>query len=356
MSSSKLSELNLIQGDLVMLKGRKGHETICVVLTDPRMNEDKIRMNKVVRKNLRVSLGGNAMSLNIYIFIIKIDFVVVTNGNDAPNLTKIHILPIDDTVAGITENLAITYLIPYFKDAYRPVKKDDTFTIKGASRTIEFKIVACEPQEIGVVYPTTVLYADGEPIKREDENQLADLDKCYVDYDEIGGLEEVKKSLRERCSTNNIQSSKGTLLYGPTGCGKTLLIKALGNECSMLLFLVVCGECFRPDSDGSEPNIKFIFEQAIPLAPCILFFDDLDFVCSSNVSERVVGQFLSEIDNLSSEKNVILIGATCKPEMIREDFLKSVSSPFPISLNLSSFFLFIEFSYTILCGYDKKAI
>ena len=65
-------------------------------------------MNKVVRKNLRVRLG---------------DVVQIRPAGEVPNLTKIHVLPIQDTIEGITGDLTKTFLIPYFKDAYRPVKK-----------------------------------------------------------------------------------------------------------------------------------------------------------------------------------------------------------------------------------------
>ena len=69
------------------------------------------------------------------------------------NLTKIHVLPFDDSIEGISGDLSQTYLIPYFKDAYRPVKKGDYFIVRGNFKAVEFKIVATEPGEIGIVGP-----------------------------------------------------------------------------------------------------------------------------------------------------------------------------------------------------------
>lgn len=124
-----------------------------MALIDNKLEDGKIRMNKVVRKNLRVRLG---------------DVVQIRPAGEVPNLTKIHVLPIQDTIEGITGDLTKTFLIPYFKDAYRPVKKDDLFIVRGNFKPIEFKIVATEPKEYGIVAPNTMLYTEGEPINRED--------------------------------------------------------------------------------------------------------------------------------------------------------------------------------------------
>ena len=67
-------------------------------------------------------------------------------------------LPLSDTIEGITGDLTQTFLIPYFKDAYRPVKKGDLFVARGGFKAVEFKIVATEPQDFGIVAPSTMLY------------------------------------------------------------------------------------------------------------------------------------------------------------------------------------------------------
>ena len=169
MSQAKLTELKIFKGDPILIKGKKRHEALCIALVDNKLEDGKIRMNKTIRKNLRVRLVNN----NFYIF--QGDVVTIKPAGDVPNLTKIHVLPIDDTLEGISGDLTTTFLIPYFKDAYRPVKKGDLFIVRGGFKAVEFKVVACEPKEYGIVAPNTMLFTEGEPIKREDEEKLDDV-------------------------------------------------------------------------------------------------------------------------------------------------------------------------------------
>lgn len=85
-------------------------------------------------------------------------------------LTKIHILPLADTVYGIEGDLSKNCLIPYFKDAYRPVKKGDIFIVKGSVKDVEFRIVASEPSDLGIVGPNTILDTEGGTVEREGSN------------------------------------------------------------------------------------------------------------------------------------------------------------------------------------------
>ena len=125
-SQSKLNELKIFKGDPVLIKGKKRHETLVIALVDTKLEDGKVRMNKAVRKNLRVRLG---------------DIVSVKQVANVPNLTKVHVLPIDDTIEGLSGDLATTYLVPYFKDAYRPLKTGDLFLVRGSFKPVEFKVV-----------------------------------------------------------------------------------------------------------------------------------------------------------------------------------------------------------------------
>ena len=124
-------------------------------------------MNKTVRRNLRVRLG---------------DTVVVHVQVDAPNCKKVQVLPFSDTIEGLTGDLAKTYLVPYFKNAFRPIKKGDTFVVRGSFRPVEFKIVEVDPVDWGIVTDQTILFTEGEPIKREEEEAAEG-----IGYDDIGG-------------------------------------------------------------------------------------------------------------------------------------------------------------------------
>ena len=228
LSQTKMSELKIFKGDAIFIKGKKRKETLVVALVDNKLEEGKIRMNKTVRKNLRVRLG---------------DVVQIRAAGDVPNLTKLHVLPLADTIEGIAGDLTKTYLIPYFKDAYRPVKKGDLFLVRGNFKPVEFKIVATEPKEFGIVAPNTMLYTEGEPINREDEEKLDD-----VGYDDIGGCRKQMASIREMIElplrhpqlfkTLGVKPPRGVLLYGPPGSGKTLIARAVANETGAFFFLI----------------------------------------------------------------------------------------------------------------------
>ena len=176
LSADKMEELQLFRGDTVMLKGKKGKETICICLVDEEANDSQIRMNKVVRKNLRVRLG---------------DVITVNACQDVPYGKRVHVLPIDDTIEGVSGNLFDVYLKPYFLEAYRPVKKGDLFLVRQAMHPVEFKVVETDPADFCIVAPDTVIHCEGEPIKREDEERLDD-----VGYDDVVSLAECGGSLR----------------------------------------------------------------------------------------------------------------------------------------------------------------
>jgi transitional endoplasmic reticulum ATPase len=99
---------------------------MCVPVSHPCVCPSQIRMNRVVRKNLRVKLG---------------DVVSVHNTGEVPYGKAIHVLPFDDSVQGISGNLFETYLKPYFQEAYRPVKKGDTFLVTEGFRPVQFKVM-----------------------------------------------------------------------------------------------------------------------------------------------------------------------------------------------------------------------
>ena len=141
---STMEELQLFRGDTVLLKGKRRKDTVCIVLADEACEPGKIRMNKCVRKNLKVRLG---------------DVVSVHQCPDVKYGKRVHILPIDDTIEGITGNLFDVFLKPYFMEAYRPVRKNDLFLCRGGMRAVEFKVVETDPDEYCIVAPDTVRHA-----------------------------------------------------------------------------------------------------------------------------------------------------------------------------------------------------
>lgn len=307
-----MDRLQLFRGDTVLLKGKKRRDTVCIVLSDDTVDESKIRINKVVRKNLRVRLA---------------DIVSVHQCTDVKYGKKVHVLPIDDTIEGITGNLFDVYLKPYFLEAYRPVRKGDTFLARGGMRSVEFKVVETDPAEYCIVAPDTEIYCEGEPIKREDEEKLDD-----VGYDDVGGVRKQMAQIRELVElplrhpqlfkTIGVKPPKGILLYGPPGSGKTLIARAVANETGAFFVIVNGPEIMSKLAGESESNLRKVFQEAEKNAPAIIFIDEIDSIApkrdktQGEVERRIVSQLLTLMDGLKARSHVIVIAATNRPNSI----------------------------------------
>ena len=152
-NSNTMDLLELFRGDTVLVKGKKRRDTVLIVLIDDELENGACRVNRVVRNNLRIRLG---------------DLVTIHPCPDIKYASRISVLPIADTIEGITGNLFDVFLKPYFVEAYRPVRKGDHFVVRGGMRQVEFKVVDVEPDEYAVVAQDTVIHWEGEPINRED--------------------------------------------------------------------------------------------------------------------------------------------------------------------------------------------
>ncbi|KAM1277303.1 hypothetical protein ACFX13_030420 [Malus domestica] len=168
MHPETMEKLQIFRGDIILIKGKKRKDTICIALADDTCKETRIKMNKVVRSNLRVRLG---------------DVVSVHQCPDVKYGKSVHILPIDDSIQGVTGNLFDAFLKPYFLEAYRPVRKGDLFLVRERMRSVEFKVIETDPREYCVVAPDTEIFCEGFPVRREDEERLDE-----VCYDDVGGV------------------------------------------------------------------------------------------------------------------------------------------------------------------------
>merc|ERR1712023_413951 len=119
--------------------------------------------------------------------------------------------------------------------------------------------------------------------------------------------------------------SRGVLFYGPPGCGKTLMAKAVANECQANFISVKGPELLTMWFGESEANVRDVFEKARQSAPCVLFFDELDSIAQQRggssgdgggAADRVMNQLLTEMDGVGAKKNVFIIGATNRPDII----------------------------------------
>jgi transitional endoplasmic reticulum ATPase len=141
--------------------GKKRRDTVLICLSSDDVEEGRIQMNKVARNNLRVKLG---------------DLVTVHQCLDIKYGKRVHILPFDDSIEGLSGNIFDVYLKPYFLEgkppffsffrslyahvraAYRPVRKGDTFLVRGGMRTVEFKVIETDPAEFCIVAQDTVIH------------------------------------------------------------------------------------------------------------------------------------------------------------------------------------------------------
>ena len=155
-----------------------------------------------------------------------------------------------------------------------------------------------------------------------------------VTWDEVGGLELLKQKLIEAVdwplsnpsifTRMGVRPPKGILLYGPPGCGKTLLARAVATESKANFISIKGPELLSKWVGESEKAIREVFRKARMAAPCIIFFDEFDSIApsrgrhtsDSGVSEKVLSQFLTELDGLEAMKDIVVIAATNRPDIL----------------------------------------
>ncbi|KAF8997867.1 valosin-containing protein [Cyathus striatus] len=313
LNPATMETLNLFRGDTIIVRGKKRRDTVLICLSSDDVEEGRIQVNKVARNNLRVKLG---------------DLVNVHQCLDIKYGKRVHILPFDDSIEGLSGNIFDVYLKPYFLEAYRPVRKGDTFLVRGGMRTVEFKVIETDPAEFCIVAQDTVIHTEGDPVKREDEeSNLND-----VGYDDIGGCRKQMAQIRELVElplrhpqlfkSIGIKPPRGILMFGPPGTGKTLMARAVANETGAFFFLINGPEIMSKMAGESESNLRKAFEEAEKNSPAIIFIDEIDSIApkrektNGEVERRVVSQLLTLMDGLKARSNVVVMAATNRPNSI----------------------------------------
>jgi transitional endoplasmic reticulum ATPase len=302
-----MAKLGLEAGDAVEIVGRKA----TVAIAWPAYPEDEglgfIRMDGVTRHNAGVSIG---------------DTVVVK---------KIQLQPAQRVVlapSGVSGLSVSPEFAEYVKERllHRPVRRGDVVEIPVFNTALRFVVTSTAPATAVQVTPETEIVVKGEAVSE------AELFVPRVTYEDIGDLEDVKQKVREMIelpmrypelfSHLGIDPPKGVLFYGPPGTGKTLLARAVANETGAYFITINGPEIMSKFYGESEARLREIFKEAEENAPAIIFIDEIDAIApkreevTGEVERRVVAQLLALMDGLKGRGQVIVIGATNRPNAV----------------------------------------
>ncbi|XP_055305040.1 transitional endoplasmic reticulum ATPase [Sitodiplosis mosellana] len=313
LSSAKMNELNLFQADYVLLKGKRHKKTVCVVQSDDNCQNDVIRMNRSVRENLHLQLG---------------DIATIQAIPKLRYCNQVEMLPIDDTVKDLVNNIFEAHLIPYFLDVFHPIHCGNTVSVRKGMRTVQFKVLATDPSPYCIVAENTSLHIEHDPITRESiEGHLND-----IGYEDIGGYRKQLAQIKEMVELPlrhpslfkqiGVRPPRGVLMYGPPGTGKTSIARAVANEAGAFFIMINGPKIMSVMPHESESQLRKAFESAEKHAPAVIFIDELDAIAPKRgksrgeVERRIVSQLLTLMDGLKKSANVIVMAATNRPNSI----------------------------------------
>src|SRR5208283_4302744 len=274
----------------------------------PAYSEDQdpnvMRIDVVLRKNADVSI-------NDYVVVRKAKVENALSIVFAPVNMRLNV---DEDFANFVKNRLI----------YKTFVEGDTTSVMMLGHSVQFTVAKMQPQGIVKMTQDTTLKILTEPSTEAESVPR-------ITYEDLGGLEEEIQRIREMVElpmrhpeifqTLGIDPPKGVLLLGPPGCGKTLLARAVANE-SDVNFSINGPEIISKFYGESEAKLREIFEQAHKNAPSIILIDELDSIApkreevTGEVEKRVVAQLLSLMDGLAGRGNVIVIGATNRPNAL----------------------------------------
>ncbi|MFW6040260.1 MAG: CDC48 family AAA ATPase [Thermoplasmatota archaeon] len=306
-------KLDLEVGDTIQIEGEE--KTVAKVFRLPSQDEGKtiLRIDGLVRKNAKVSIGDK----------VKVKKVTTTPGK------KIVIAPV------IEEGNRLRFgegIESYVKKRLlnRPIMAGDAIVVPGIALmggSVPFIVLTTNPIEAVEVTRDTEVVVKEEPVS---EGEI--VGATTVTYEDVGGLEEELKRVREMIELPlkhpklferlGIEPPKGVLLYGPPGTGKTWIAKAVANEAGANFFSVQGPEIMSKYYGQSEGKLREKFEEAKEQSPSIIFIDELDSIApkrdevKGEVERRVVAQLLTLMDGLTQRGETIVIAATNRESAI----------------------------------------
>ncbi|MEM4085330.1 MAG: AAA family ATPase [Saccharolobus sp.] len=177
-------------------------------------------------------------------------------------------------------------------------------------------------------------------LQNRSQKKKIEVEDKKITWSDIGGYEDVKKEIREYIELPlknkdvaikyGLRPPKGILLFGPPGCGKTLMMRALANEAKLNFIYVNISDIMSKWYGESEARLRELFNNARKNSPCILFFDEIDTIgvkreshTGDSVTPRLLSLMLSEIDGLHSDDGVIIVGSTNVPQLLDKALLRA---------------------------------
>ena len=295
--------LGVSPGDVIQISGKKITCAIVWPSDEDEKYPDTIRIDGQTRKNVNVGLND----------IVEIKKIVTKPAK------TITLTPITDTVTVDKE------FSDFVKNRLKglPLSHGDEISVMILGNAMDFKISKISPKGVVRIERTTVLTILSE--KSEDK-------KFRITYEEVGGLRSEIKVMREIVELPlrhpelftrlGIEPHSGVLLYGPPGCGKTLLAKVLASESDANMFSINGPEIMNKYYGETEAKLRDIFKEAKENSPGIIFIDEIDAIAPKreeaygDVEKRVVAQLLALMDGLTDRGNVIVLGATNRPDSV----------------------------------------
>ena len=305
-------ELNVDMGDFIEIVGKR--KTAAKVFRASNEDEGRgvISIDGMIRSNAGVSIGEK-------VTVVKADTQPAAKVVVAPKIPpgkRVRFGP------GVEE---------LFKKGLtnRPLVKGDAMIIPNIALmggSLPFIVISTQPGGVVVVGGHTELVVKTEPM------DAAEVTSTAVTYDDVGGLEDELKRVREIIELPlkhpelfdrlGIDAPKGVLLYGPPGTGKTLIAKAVASESGANFYSIQGPEIMSKYYGQSEEKLREKFEEAEKTAPSIVFIDEIDSIApkreevSGETERRVVAQMLTLMDGLGGRGQVIVIGATNREDAI----------------------------------------
>jgi transitional endoplasmic reticulum ATPase len=300
-----MEKIGVSAGDVIEIVGKRRTAAIAWPAYAEDQGKSIIRIDGITRKNAGVSI-------NEYVIIRRAEVVDASSIVLAPVDMRLNI---DEDFTNFVKNRLLE----------RTFVEGDTTLVMMLGHPVQFVVMKTRPH--GIVRLT---YDTNLQILPEPAPEGKGLPR--ITYEDIGGLKEEIQRLREMVELPlrhpeifqrlGIDPPRGVLLHGPPGCGKTLLAKAVANESDASFFSINGPEIMNKFYGESEARLREIFQQAQQSAPSIIFIDELDAIApkreevTGEVERRVVAQLLALMDGLKERGNVIVIGATNRPNAL----------------------------------------